>query len=247
MTGGATTSAFSERQRTQPRWDSTDVQAGAYMVKVNVEGDEHANPKNEEAVQRWEGSGEDDFEVAKSPYGPPDEVPVRLRRSSVTRTSDIVLWTLIRKAAEDVSFDRYSKYMSSIMSGAANATPPAPAPAPPAIPWSRRLQTPQGGDRSVPDGPLRRDAGSLKLDKWLLEDASERLDETITERQAADFVHRYLSYVDLPDGRVVGRTVPYLDLIRHRLPEVGLRLSGRPGVRFRRLRHPDREARRVRA
>lgn len=220
------------------RWTSDDVRSGAYVVKVTVHGvwigqPDRADSGTDDQADTWTSEGEQPFEVRKQFYGPSDEIPVRLRRSGVARTEDIVLWTLIRKGAEAISFDQYNRFISSIMC---------------------RDRGDRGHKLTNHDLAHREYATSLpftgvdaynllktatevflmahcgvtldhvRLNRWL-QDTSDRLDETITPAEAEQFVHKYLREISLPGDAKQHETIPYLDLIRYRMPEVGVRPS----------------------
>jgi hypothetical protein len=212
-------------------WDSTGVQAGSYKVDVTVEGwHEELGAKR----GHWHASTSTHFDVTKAPYGPPDEIPVRLRRSGVNRTADIVLWTLIRRAAESISFEKYNKVISSIMCGhdvhknehASSSSMPSSSLALP-FPGVDAYKLLKASTEVFLMAHCGVNLDHVKLNQWL-QDTGDRLDETITESQAGQLIHEYLLEIGPPaDAR--DRTIPYLDLIRHRLPEVGVRLpDGNP-------------------
>jgi len=200
------------------RWRSDGVPAGSYVVEVTVEG----LFEEEDLERKWHAHREKEFDVRKASYGPPDEMPVRLRRSGVARTEDIVLWTLIRKGAEAISFDNYSKFISSIICGDGESVHDKRV---------RSLALPFPGVegysllKTATEVFLMTHCGvtldKLKLSEWL-QDTSIRLDDTITPDQAELLVHRYLREINLPEDPK-HFTIPYLDLIRQRLPEVGIR------------------------
>ncbi|TMV00037.1 8-amino-7-oxononanoate synthase [Streptomyces sp. DASNCL29] len=101
-----------ETNKTQAYWDVADDQpVGPYIVTGTFTG-----PEGEEL--RPSDGGRADFLVSARPaVAPADSVQVHMGRTATPPSDDQALWTVIRKSAEQISFDRYDRWVNQVMCG----------------------------------------------------------------------------------------------------------------------------------
>ncbi len=117
----------------QVEWETTGLGSGTYLIEVivtpRVRSGEQPQPfSHSEEVHLRESSSADPTHVVKEVIGAALDVfearrlsyrgaplPVTLRRTSVAPTPDEVLWMVIRKTTDELSFPRYVEFIDTYL------------------------------------------------------------------------------------------------------------------------------------
>lgn len=175
--------------------------------------------------------------VKPAAYGPGHTVPVTLGRTGAVPTKDMLLWSLIRRGTEALSFAKYDEFISGIMCGSLSS-----------IRRKLRNDRVDGGEGWPSTREFRSSLPFPGVDPYNLlktatevfmmcecsvfghahgldyEEESERFGQDVGPKNAEAFRHRYLKPVPGNDGEFGDiRTLPYLALIADKLKDVGLK------------------------
>ena len=160
-------------------------------------------------------------------------VSVALRRASVPATHDVILWILIRASTENISFRKYQEFIGPLLCG--DAPTPVPQGAQvdgrrPASPSSIELPFP-GVDayrllKVATEAFLKTRCGVHANTHDILaqvNEAEERTRAELPRKTLEQMLRDYLELVPVRAGSpAVASALPYLALIREKLPEIPL-------------------------